>query len=358
MKQFRCAVVGATGIVGQRLCLLLSNHDWFKLSCLLASPRSAGKSYEEALCSRPKLPLPFPDPLKKMQVLDASFPEKISDKADLVFFAADLSKDEARTLEERYAKCELPVISLNSASRALPDVPMIVPELNPEHLSVIPAQKKRLKTTRGFIVTKCNCSLQSFVPLLTPLFPLGLERAEICTLQAVSGAGKTLETFPEIDGNVLPYIQGEEEKCETEPLKIWGRAENGQIIPLENAPKLKAQCFRVPVSEGHLAAVFAKFSKPVPREKILGLWENFSGEPQALSLPSAPKKPIRYLEEADRPQPRLDRETENGMAVLAGRLRGEGDFYRFVSLSHNTLRGAAGGAVLLAELLAVKGYLS
>ncbi len=357
MHHFRCAIVGATGIVGQRLCLLLSNHALFSLDLLLASPRSAGKTYEEALAARPRLPLSFPKSLLQMRVLDASFPEMIAGKVDLVFFASSLPKDEERALEERYAKCELPVISLSSACRDLPDVPMIVPELNPEHLAVLPAQKKRLGTRRGFVVTKCNCSLQSFVPLLTPLLPLGLETVDVCTLQAVSGAGKTLDAFPEIEENVLPFIQGEEEKCEIEPLKIWGKVQDGQILPLQDPPKIKAQCFRVPVMEGHLASVFARFSKPVSREEILSRWQTFSPPPQVRALPSAPSPFLCYREENDRPQPRLDRLTQNGMAIVAGRLRCEQNLCRFVALSHNTLRGAAGGAVLLAELLAAQGFL-
>ncbi len=357
MKKFRCAIVGATGTVGQRLVALLARHEWFCPAALLASSRSAGRRYGELMRERWQLPLPVPEYARDMPVLAADDPAALEGKVDFVFFAADLPPEKARALEESYAKCEFPVVSNGAASRLVPDVPMVIPEINPGHLAVIPAQRERLGTKRGFIATKSNCSLQSYVPLLTPLLPFGLRRVKVCTLQAVSGAGKTLESFPEIQDNVIPFIRGEEEKCETEPLKIWGKCEGGKIVLPKKPPKISAQCLRVPVSEGHLAAVFAEFSQSVSKERILAAWNGFSGEPQRLRLPSAPKKFIRYFEEDDRPQPKTDRSLENGMAVAAGRLRGEGNSFRFIGLSHNTLRGAAGGAVLLAELLAAKGYL-
>lgn len=357
MKKLKAAIVGATGMVGQRLVSLLNDHPLFEPAVLLASRRSAGKKYEEAVRERWTLKEEIPACVRDLPLLDAAEPDALQTRVDLVFCAVNLPKEETRTLEEAYAKRDLPVISNNSANRLVPDVPMILPELNPEHLAVIPSQKKRLGTKRGFIVTKCNCSLQSYVPLLHPLRPFGIQQVAVCTYQAISGAGKTFKTMPEIQDNLIPFIPGEEEKSQEEPLKIWGRV-NAGIVSNAPSPSISAQCVRVPVSDGHLAAVFVRLREKPRLEEIQSLWENFKGLPQTMRLPSAPKKLIHVFYENDRPQPRLDRDLENGMAVSAGRLRYDSVFdYKFIGLSHNTLRGAAGGAVLLAELLAEKGYL-
>ena len=358
MKSFNVAVIGATGMVGQRFLLLLENHPWFHVKALAASPASAGKKYGDAVAGRWAMPRPVPAAFAEMTVLDAEKDlEEIGRRADFVFCAVNMKKDDIRVLEERYAKAEIPVISNNSAHRFTPDVPMIIPEINPEHAEVIPFQKKRLGTKRGFIAVKSNCSLQSYVPALHPLRKYGVRAAAVCTYQAISGAGKTFDRMPEILDNVIPYIGGEEEKSEREPLKIWGTLEDG-AIRTASSPKITAQCLRVPVSDGHMAAVFVSFENKPSKAEILDAWEHFEGEPQKLGLPSAPERFLHYFEEDDRPQPKLDRELENGMAVSAGRLREDILFdYKFVSLSHNTLRGAAGGAVLMAELLAAKGYL-
>ncbi len=360
MKQdFNVAVVGATGMVGQRFLTLLAHHPWFHIKALAASARSAGKRYEDAVGARWAMTTPIPDAVRDLVVLDAvADAEAIAAQVDFIFCAVDMKKDEIRALEERYAKLECPVISNNSAHRGTPDVPMIVPEINAAHAEVIPFQRKRLGTKRGFIAVKSNCSLQSYVPALHPLMAdFGVKCALACTYQAISGAGKTFETWPEIVDNVIPYIGGEEEKSEQEPLKIWGSIQAGQIVPA-SSPAITTQCLRVPVSDGHMAAVFVSFEKKPTREEILERWASFSGEPQRLGLPSAPKQFLHYFEENDRPQTRLDRNLENGMAVSIGRLREDSQYdYKFVCLSHNTLRGAAGGAVLMAELLAAKGYL-
>ena len=354
---YNVAVGGATGMVGQRFVTLLENHPWFTPVALLASARSAGKKYEEAVGHKWAMTCPIPAYAKEMVVLDATADaNSLVGKVDFVFCAVDMKKEEIRALEETYAKLEIPVVSNNSAHRFTPDVPMIIPEVNPEHLAIIAAQRKRLGTKRGFVAVKSNCSLQSYVPLLHPLKKFGIEHCAVCTYQAISGAGKTFETMPEIIDNVIPYIGGEEEKSEREPLKIWGSIEGDAIVPAES-PVITAQCLRVPVSDGHTAAVFVKFATKPTKEEILSAWAAFEGEPQKLGLPSAPKQFLHYFEEDNRPQPKLDRMLENGMAVSAGRLRDDALFdYRFVGLSHNTLRGAAGGAVLLAELLAAKGY--
>ena len=354
---YNVAIVGATGMVGQRFVTLLENHPWFTPVALLASARSAGKKYEEAVGHKWAMTCPIPAYAKEMVVLDATADaNSLVGKVDFVFCAVDMKKEEIRALEETYAKLEIPVVSNNSAHRFTPDVPMIIPEVNPEHLAIIAAQRKRLGTKRGFVAVKSNCSLQSYVPLLHPLKKFGIEHCTVCTYQAISGAGKTFETMPEIVDNVIPYIGGEEEKSEKEPLKIWGSIEGDAIVPAES-PVITAQCLRVPVSDGHTAAVFVKFATKPTKEEILSAWAAFEGEPQKLGLPSAPKQFLHYFEEDNRPQPKLDRMLENGMAVSAGRLRDDALFdYRFVGLSHNTLRGAAGGAVLLAELLAAKGY--
>ena len=356
MKKYQVGVIGATGMVGQRFVTLLENHPWFTPVALLASARSAGKRYEDAVGAKWAMTSPIPEYAKDMTVLDAEDAQAIAGKVDFVFCAVNMKKDEIRALEEKYAKLEIPVVSNNSAHRFTDDVPMIIPEINSDHLGVIAAQRKRLGTKRGFIAVKSNCSLQSYVPLLHPLLSFGVKDAAVCTYQAISGAGKTFETMPEIVDNVIPYIGGEEEKSEKEPLKIWGKVEGGKIVPA-TAPVITAQCLRVPVSDGHTAAVFVSFDKKPTKEEILSAWANYEGEPQKLRLPSAPEKFLHYFEEENRPQPRLDRMTERGMAVCAGRLREDNLFdYKFIGFSHNTLRGAAGGAVLLAELLAAKGY--
>ena len=356
-RKWNVGVIGATGMVGQRFLTLLDGHPWFTPVCLAASARSAGKPYEQAVGNKWAMSVPIPAYAKNMTVLDAEADaEKIAQAVDFVFCAVNMKKEEIKALEERYAKLEVPVVSNNSAHRGTADVPMIIPEINPEHLAVIQAQKKRLGTARGFIAVKSNYSLQSYVPLLHPLKAFGIKSAAVCTYQAISGAGKTFETMPEILDNVIPYIGGEEEKSEQEPLKIWGKVKNGAIVNA-SAPSITAQCLRVPVTDGHTAAVFVSFEKKPKREEILSAWKNFKGEPQDLNLPSAPKQFLHYLEEDNRPQPKLDRTEEKGMAVCAGRLREDSLFdYKFIGCSHNTLRGAAGGAVLLAELLAAKGY--
>ena len=357
MKQYKVGVVGATGMVGQRFITLLENHPWFKLTALAASARSAGKTYEDAVGSRWLMKTPMPEAVKKMVVLDASKVEEVAAQVDFVFCAVNMKKDEIKALEEAYAKAECPVVSNNSAHRMTPDVPMVVPEINADHLEIIPAQRKRLGTKRGFIAVKSNRSLQSYVPALHPLMKdYGVTKCLVCTYQAISGAGKTFETFPDILDNVIPYIGGEEEKSEQEPLKLWGHIDGDKIVPA-TAPSITAQCLRVPVSDGHMGAVFVSFDKKPTKEEILKTWKEFHGPAQDLDLPSAPKQFLHYFEEDDRPQPKLARMIENGMAVSIGRLREDTQYdYKFVCLSHNTLRGAAGGAVLLAELLAVKGY--
>lgn len=358
MKKYNVAIIGATGMVGQRFSLLLENHPWFHVAALAASPASAGKTYRDAVAGRWAMTSPIPEKLADMVVLDAEKDiDKIASLVDFVFCAVNMKKEEIKALEEKYAKAEIPVISNNSAHRFTPDVPMIIPEINPDHAQVIDAQRKRLGTKRGFIAVKSNCSLQSYVPALHPLMKYGVSKVAVTTYQAISGAGKTFDRMPEILDNIIPFIGGEEEKSEREPLKIWGHVENGQIVTTDS-PVITAQCLRVPVSDGHTAAVFVSFDKKPSKEEILKAWAEFSGEPQKLNLPSAPKQFLHYFEEDNRPQAKLDRMLENGMAVSVGRLREDILFdYKFVCLSHNTLRGAAGGAVLMAELLAAKGYL-
>ena len=357
MKQYNVGILGATGMVGQRFATLLAEHPWFNVKVLAASPRSAGKTYEEAVGSRWAMTVPMPEKLRGMIVrdLNADMDSIVAD-VDFVFCAVDMKKDEIKALEERYAKAECPVISNNSANRFTPDVPMVVPELNPDHIEIIEAQRKRLGTKRGFIAVKPNCSIQSYVPALHPLRKFGLKNVLACTYQAISGAGKTFETWPEMVDNLIPFIGGEEEKSEQEPLKVWGTIENGEIVKAAT-PNITTQCLRVPVSDGHTAAVFVSFEQKPTKEEILQLWKDFKGVPQELELPSAPKQFIHYFEEDNRPQAKLDRNLEKGMAVSVGRLREDSQYdYKFVCLSHNTLRGAAGGGVLLAELLAAKGY--
>ncbi|MBO5452403.1 MAG: aspartate-semialdehyde dehydrogenase [Clostridia bacterium] len=357
---FKVGIIGATGMVGQRFITLLENHPWFHIELLAASGRSAGKTYTEAVGEKWAMTTPIPEKVKDMVVYDATADMKeIAKKVDFVFCAVNMKKDEIKALEEAYAKEECPVISNNSAHRGTEDVPMIIPEINPEHAEVIKAQRERLGTKRGFIAVKSNCSLQSYVPAIHPLMEkFGVEKVLACTYQAISGAGKTFETFPEIVDNVIPYIGGEEEKSEKEPLKIWGELKDGKIVNA-TSPLITAQCFRVPVSDGHTAAVFVSFKNKPSKEEILKIWKEYKGAPQELELPSAPKQFLQYFEEDDRPQAKLDRNIEGGMSVSVGRLREDNMFdYKFACLSHNTLRGAAGGAVLMAELLAKLGYMN
>lgn len=359
MKQYKVGVIGATGMVGQRFVTLMEHHPWFRLTVVAASGRSAGKTYEEAIGDRWAMDTPMPQEAKNLIVLNAQEDvDKIASLVDFVFCAVDMKKDEILALEERYARHECPVVSNNSANRWTPDVPMVVPEINPGHLQVIEAQRRRLGTARGFIAVKSNCSIQSYVPALHPLKEaFGLKRVLACTYQAISGAGKTFKTWPEMVDNLIPYIGGEEEKSEREPLKVWGKVENGVIVTADS-PAITSQCLRVPVSNGHTAAVFVDFERKPTEEEIKALWASYKGRAQELELPTAPKQFIHYFEEPDRPQARLDRELEGGMAISVGRLRPDTQYdYKFVCLSHNTLRGAAGGGVLLAELLCAEGYI-
>ncbi len=357
MKKLNVGVIGATGMVGQRFLTLLDNHPYFKVTALAASSRSAGKTYEEALGGRWKLKAPIPEFAKKMVVIDASKVEEMKPLVDFVFCAVDMKKDEVLALEEMYAKAEIPVVSNNSANRKTPDVPMVIPEINDEHLEIIAAQKKRLGTEKGFIAVKPNCSIQSYVPMLTPLRKYGIKQVVATTYQAISGAGKTFNEWPEMVDNVIPFIGGEEEKSEQEPLRIWGKVEDGKIVPADDT-LITTQCIRVPVTDGHTAAVFVNFENKPTKEEILQAWASFKGKPQELELPHAPAQFVTYFEEDNRPQAALDRDIYGGMGVTCGRLREDAMFdYKFVGLSHNTLRGAAGGAVLIAELLYKLGYL-
>ena len=356
--KLKAGIVGATGMVGQRFVTLLANHPYFEISALIASGRSAGKTYEEAVGDRWKLDTPMPESVKRMVVLDSEDTAAIADAADFVFCAVNMPKAEVVALEERLARAELPVVSNNSANRWTPDVPMIIPEINADHLAVIEAQRARLGTSRGFIAVKPNCSIQSYVPALTPLLPWRPTRVVATTYQAISGAGKTFREWPEMVGNVIPYIGGEEEKSEQEPLRIWGHIEDGKIVKAA-APVITTQCIRVPVIDGHMAAVFVEFEKKPAREEILEAWRSFRGRPQELGLPSAPAQFLTYFEEENRPQTALDRDIYGGMGVALGRLREDFMFdYKFIGLSHNTLRGAAGGALLNAELLYREGYIT
>ena len=354
--KMKVGVVGATGMVGQRFLTLLDNHPYFEVTALAASARSAGKTYEEAVGTRWKLATPMPEAYKNMIVIDAENIDEMAKLCSFVFCAVDMKKDEIRALEERYAKAELPVVSNNSAHRWTPDVPMVIPEINPEHLEVIKSQRERLGTKRGFIAVKPNCSIQAYVPELTPLRKYGIKEVVATTYQAISGAGKTFNEWPEMIDNIIPFIGGEEEKSEQEPLRVWGKVENGQIVKADDTV-ITTQCIRVPVTDGHTAAVFVKFENKPTKEQILEEWKNFKGLPQELGLPHAPEQFITYFEEDNRPQAKLDRDIYGGMGVTAGRLREDVIYdYKFVGLSHNTLRGAAGGAVLIAELLYKLGY--
>ncbi len=358
MRQFKVGIVGATGMVGQRFVTLLAKHPWFSIETVAASARSAGRTYQEAVKGRWAMVGEIPDTVKELMVLDAVADLKvIADRCDFIFCAVDMKKDEIRALEEAYAKAECPVISNNSAHRHTPDVPMLIPECNPEHAELIPFQRARLGTKRGFIAVKSNCSIQSYVPAIHPLLSLKPTEVLACTYQAISGAGKTFESWPEMIDNVIPYIGGEEEKSDNEPMKIWGHIENGALVPAIK-PRVTSQCIRVPVTDGHLAAVFARFEKKASVEEIKAMMTEFSGRPQQLKLPSAPKQFLHVFEEDNRPQTKLDRDLEGGMAVSVGRVRPDTQYdIKFICLSHNTLRGAAGGAVLAAELLCAEGYM-
>ena len=358
MEKLKVGIIGATGMVGQRFIMLLNDHPYFEITALVASPRSAGQKYGKAVLGRWKMQSACPERILNMEIISSDEVEKVGSMVDFVFCAVSMTKEETKALEERYAKAEIPVVSNNSANRWTPDVPMVIPEINDAHLEVIEAQRKRLGTKRGFIAVKPNCSLQTYVPALAPLKEeFGLNKILVCTYQAISGAGKTFERWPEMVDNVIPYIGGEEEKSEKEPLKIWGHIEGDEIVPTQK-PNITAQCLRVAVSDGHMAAVYASFDKKPTMEQMKEAWAKFEGPAQQLKLPSAPAQFLHYFTEEDRPQPRLDRNLGNGMAVGIGRLRPDTQYdYKFVCLSHNTLRGAAGGAVLLAELLAAKGYL-
>ena len=356
-KKLKVGILGATGMVGQRFIALLENHPWYEVVAVAASPRSAGKTYEEAVGGRWKMDTPMPEAVKSLVVMNVNEVEAVAAEVDFVFSAVDMTKEEIRAIEDAYAKTETPVVSNNSAHRWTPDVPMMVPEINPEHTEVIEAQKKRLGTTRGFVAVKPNCSIQSYAPVLTAWKEFEPVEVIATTYQAISGAGKTFKEWPEMIENIIPYIGGEEEKSEQEPLRLWGKVENGEIVKA-SSPVITTQCIRVPVLNGHTAAVFVKFNKKPTKVELIDRLVNFSGEPQALNLPSAPKQFIQYLEEDNRPQVKMDVNYENGMGVSVGRLREDTVYdYKFVGLSHNTVRGAAGGAVLCAELLTSKGYI-
>lgn len=357
-EKLRVGILGATGMVGQRFISLLENHPWFEVVTVAASPRSAGKTYEEAVGGRWKMTTPMPEAVKSLIVKDVNDVDTISAEVDFVFSAVDMTKDEIRAIEERYAKSETPVVSNNSAHRWTPDVPMVVPEINPDHMKVIEFQKKRLGTNRGFIAVKPNCSIQSYAPVLTAWMEFEPYEAVVSTYQAISGAGKTFKDWPEMEGNIIPYIGGEEEKSEKEPLRIWGKIEDGVIVPADFI-KITSQCIRVPVLNGHTASVFVKFKKNPTKEQLIEKITSFKGVPQELNLPSAPKQFIQYLEEDNRPQVTLDVDFEHGMGISVGRIREDSIYdWKFVGLSHNTVRGAAGGAVLCAELLKAQGYIS
>ena len=356
MEKCKVGVIGATGMVGQRFLTLLENHPYFEVTALVASPRNAGKTYEEALDGRWKMTTPLPEKYKNMTIISSEDIETVKSLVSFVFCAVNMKKDEVKALEEAYAKAEIPVVSNNSAHRWTPDVPMVIPEVNADHYEVIEAQKKRLGTKRGFIAVKPNCSIQGYVPALTALKDFGIKEMVVTTYQAISGAGKTFNEWPEMIDNIIPFIGGEEEKSEQEPLRIWGKVENGEIVKA-TAPVITSQCIRVPVTDGHMAAVFVKFENKPEKDVILKRWKNFSGKPQELGLPSAPAQFITYMEEENRPQTKLDRDIYGGMGVTVGRLREDTVYdYKFVALAHNTLRGAAGGALLCAELLYKLGY--
>ncbi len=356
-QKLKVGILGATGMVGQRFISLLENHPWFQVTTLAASPRSAGKTYEEAVGDRWKMTTPMPEEVKKMVVMNVNDVEHVASTVDFVFSAVDMTKDEIRKIEEEYAKTETPVVSNNSAHRWTPDVPMVIPEINPEHFEVIKYQKQRLGTTRGFIAVKPNCSIQSYTPVLSAWKEFEPYEVTATTYQAISGAGKTFKDWPEMVENIIPYIGGEEEKSEMEPMKIWGTLEDGVIKPADS-PAITCQCVRVPVLDGHTAAVFVKFRKKPTKEELIDRLVNYRGLPQELNLPSAPKQFIQYLEDDNRPQVKLDVNYERGMGVSVGRLREDKIYdYKFIGLSHNTVRGAAGGAILCAETLTAQKYI-
>ena len=358
MEKLKVGIIGATGMVGQRFIMLLSEHPYFEITALVAGPRSAGKSYREATEGRWKMTAKCPDRINDMEVISSEDIDRVKELVDFVFCAVSLTKDETRALEERYAKAEIPVVSNNSAHRWTPDVPMVIPEVNDAHLAVIDSQRKRLGTKRGFIAVKPNCSIQSYVGALAPLRKYGIKEVVATTYQAISGAGKTFNEWPEMVDNLIPYIGGEEEKSEKEPLRVFGEVKDGVIVPATE-PIITTQCLRVPVTDGHMAAVFVRFENKPTKEEILADWAGFAGKPQELELPSAPEKFLTYFEDDARPQTRLDRDLYGGMGVSLGRLREDSVYdYKFVGLSHNTLRGAAGGAVLIAELLYREGYIT
>ena len=356
MQKLKVGIIGATGMVGQRFILLLENHPYFEISALIAGPRSAGQKYSDAVEGRWKMKCDIPASVKDMMVISSEEVETVGGMCDFVFCAVNMSKDETKELEYKYAKAEIPVVSNNSAHRWTPDIPMVIPEINDSHLEVIADQKKRLGTKRGFIAVKPNCSIQSYVGALHALRQYGIKEVVATTYQAISGAGKTFNEWPEMVDNLIPFIGGEEEKSEKEPLRVWGTVENGEIVPA-TSPVITTQCLRVPVTDGHMAAVFVKFENKPSKEEILAAWKSFAGKPQTLGLPSAPEQFITYFEEDNRPQTKLDRDLYGGMGISVGRLREDTVYdYKFVGLSHNTVRGAAGGAVLIAELLYREGY--
>ena len=358
MRKLKVGIIGATGMVGQRFIMLLSEHPYFEITAVVAGPRSAGQKYGKAVLGRWKMKDACPEDVLNMTVMSSEDIEAVKEKCDFVFCAVSLSKEETRALEERYARAEIPVVSNNSAHRWTPDVPMVIPEVNDGHLEVIEAQRRRLGTKRGFIAVKPNCSIQSYVGALTPLRKYGIKEVVATTYQAISGAGKTFREWPEMEDNLIPFIGGEEEKSEKEPLRVWGEVKGGEIVPA-TSPVITTQCLRVPVTDGHMAAVFVRFENKPRREEILTAWREFRGKPQLLGLPSAPEQFVTYFEEENRPQTRLDRDLYGGMGVSVGRLREDTVYdYKFVGLSHNTLRGAAGGAVLIAELLYREGYIT
>lgn len=357
-EKLRVGILGGTGMVGQRFISILENHPWFEVTTIAASPRSAGQTYEQAVGDRWKMTTPMPEAVKNIIVKNVNEVEAVASEVDFVFSAVDMTKDEIKAIEEAYAKTETPVVSNNSAHRWTPDVPMVIPEINAEHFAVIESQKKRLGTTRGFIAVKPNCSIQSYTPVLTAWKEFEPYEVVATTYQAISGAGKTFKDWPEMEGNIIPYIGGEEEKSEKEPLRVWGEVKDGEIVPA-TTPVITCQCIRVPVLNGHTAAVFVKFKKKPTKEQLIEKLRAFKGLPQELELPSAPKQFIQYLEEDNRPQVTLDVDYENGMGVSVGRLREDTVYdWKFIGLSHNTLRGAAGGAVLCAETLKAQGYIT
>lgn len=358
MEKLKVGILGATGMVGQRFISLLEDHPWFEVVTLAASERSAGRTYKEVVDNRWKMDTPMPERIKDIVIMNVNEIEKVSSSVDFVFSAVDMSKDEIKAIEDAYAKTETPVVSNNSAHRWTPDVPMVVPEINPEHLEVIKAQRERLQTTRGFVAVKPNCSIQSYAPVLTAWKKFGPKEVVATTYQAISGSGKNFRDWPQMIGNIIPFIGGEEEKSEQEPLRLWGHIENGQIIKAET-PVITTQCIRVPVLNGHTAAVFVKFEEKVTKEELIEALKEFKGLPQELGLPSAPKQFIQYLEEDNRPQITSDVDYEKGMGISVGRLREDTVYdYKFVGMSHNTVRGAAGGGVLCAELLKAQGYIT